>query len=169
MTALIDQKLYDCFQPERIQDAFKQYEAAKQDFFDELKINIRMGADGISYSTFSDELELRCQLISNRVLKGTYQFYPFREVRRLKSPGKERVLSIATIRDVIVQKLLYEVIYDDIEAKFKETQTLNLASWAYRKHKSAPSAIKLIHSYINQGYQFAFDADIVEFFDRIPH
>ncbi len=165
----MDQKLSEYFQPEQIQNAFRQYEEAKRDAFDESIIDIRMGADGISYSTFSNELELRCQIISNRVLKGTYQFYPFREVNIPKPSGGKRVLSIATIRDVLVQKLLYEVLYDEIEAKFQKTSKLDSVSWAYRKQKSAQSAATLIHSYIKQGFQFAFDADIIKFFDEIPH
>jgi retron-type reverse transcriptase len=169
MSALIDQKLNEYFQPEQIQNAFRQYEEAKRDAFEESFINIRMGADGISYSTFRNELDLRCKLISNRVLKGTYQFYPFREVNIPKPSGGKRVLSIATVRDVLVQKLLYEVLYDEIEAKFKKTSKLDSVSWAYRKQKSAQSAATLIHSYIKQGFQFAFDADIVKFFDEIPH
>jgi retron-type reverse transcriptase len=156
MSALIDQKLNEYFQPEQIQNAFRQYEKAKQDAFDESIIDIRMGADGISYATFSNELDLRCQVISNRVLKGTYQFYPFREVNISKPSGGKRVLSIATIRDVLVQKLLYELLYDDIEAKFKKTSKLDSVSWAYRKQKSAQSAATFIHSCINQGFQICF-------------
>ncbi|MDJ0737210.1 MAG: hypothetical protein QNJ47_24620 [Nostocaceae cyanobacterium] len=89
------------------------------------------GADGISYETFKRELDLRCKLISNRIQKGTYQFYPFRELDIKKPDGKKkmllvkspsggkkvssivtirsggkRILSIATIRDVLVQKIL---------------------------------------------------------------
>lgn len=169
MSALLDQKLNEYFQPQKVWNTFKQYEEAKQDAFDQSIIDIRMGADGISYSTFSKELDLRCKLISNRVLKGTYQFYPFREVNIPKPSNGERVLSIATIRDILVQKILYEVIYDEIEAKFKKSFRLDAVSCAYRKHKSAQSAAVLIHQYIKQGFRFAFDADIIKFFDEIPH
>ena len=93
----------------------------------------------------------------------------FREVNIPKPSGGERVLSISTIRDVLVQKLLYDVVYSEVEAKFRRTHSLDQASWAYRKSKSAPRAATLIHRYIQQGFRFALDADIVKFFDEIPH
>ena len=169
MSELIDHKLRQYFQPERLQMAFKQYEAAKQDYFEPSVVQISMGADGISYETFKKELEQRCAFISHRLLLGTYQFYPFREIIVQKPSGGERVLSIATIRDVLVQKLLYEALYDEVESKFSATSQLNRVSFAYRRQKSAPYAATLIHQYIKQGYQFALDADIVKFFDNIPH
>lgn len=52
MSELIDQKLRENFQPERIQEAFNLYEAAKQDYFEPSAVNISTGADGISYETF---------------------------------------------------------------------------------------------------------------------
>ena len=169
MTELIDQNLREYFQPERIQMVFNQYEIAKQDYFDPSVVKISMGADGISHKTFKKELEQRCAFISNRVLNGTYQFYPFREVSIQKPSGGERILSIATIRDILVQKLLYEALYNEVESKFRATSQLDRVSCAYRKQKSAPYAATLIHRYIKQGYQFALDADIVKFFERIPH
>jgi RNA-directed DNA polymerase len=168
MPASVDQKLTKNFQPEKISNAFREYEEAKRDVFDE-SVYIKMGADGISHPTFSKELDLRCGFISKRVLEGTYQFYPFREVAIPKPSGGERILSIATIRDVLVQKLLYETLYDEIEAKFKKTSRLDAVSWAYRKRKCAPSAAISIHAYIRQGFRFVLDADIVKFFDEIPH
>ncbi|MEB3826140.1 reverse transcriptase domain-containing protein [Phormidium sp. CCY1219] len=91
------------------------------------------------------------------------------EVNVPKPSGKERVLSIATIRDVVVQKILYEVLYSEVEKVFCVNSALDRVSWAYRKGKSAPDAAKLIHHYIQNGFQCALDADIVQFFDRISH
>lgn len=169
MTEHLDEKLRKFFTPEKIQEAFRKYEESKQDFFD-AQVNIQIGADGISYDTFKEELGLRSLYISKRVLdSNTYQFYPFREVNILKPSGGERVLSIATIRDVLVQKLLYEALYDEVEKKFRHSSKLNQVSCAYRKGKSAPRAATLIHRYVRQGFRFALDADIVKFFDEIPH
>jgi retron-type reverse transcriptase len=86
-----------------------------------------------------------------------------------KPSGGTRCLSIATIRDVIVQKVLYEAIYNDIEKDFQATNQLDKVSCAYRKGKSAPFAASLINRYIKQGFVFALDADIVKFFDKISH
>ncbi|WP_199247601.1 reverse transcriptase domain-containing protein [[Phormidium] sp. ETS-05] len=168
MAKSINEKFREYFQPSQIEKAFIKYKDAKHDVFTG-GIKIPMGADGISYKTFEKELSIRCKFISQRVLAGSYLFYPFREVNVPKPSGQERVLSIATIRDVLVQKILYEVMYDEVENRFKSNYKLDLASCAYRKGKSAPYAATLINRYLKQGFQFAFDADIIKFFDRIDH
>ncbi len=169
MSKLIDDKLCQYFKPEKIEEAFWRYKEAKYDVFTK-EIRIQMGADGISYKTFEKELSRRCQFISQKVIQGKYLFYPFREFNVSKpSSGQERVLAIATIRDVLVQKILYELLYEEVEKLFKATSQLDRVSCAYRKGKSAPSAARLIHSYIQSGFQFSLDADIVKFFDVIAH
>jgi hypothetical protein len=64
---------------------------------------------------------------------------------------------------------LYELLYEEVEKLFKATPKLDRVSCAYRKGKSAPSAARLIHNYIQSGFQFSLDADIVKFFDVIAH
>lgn len=168
MSGSLEDKLGESFQSDKIEEAFWKYKAAKHDVFTD-EIKIPMGADGISYETFEKELSTRCKFISNRVLKGTYLFYPFREVNVPKPSGQERVLAVATIRDVLVQKILYEVLYSEVEKLFQATSKLDRVSCAYRKGKSAPYAAKLLHHYIQDGFHFALDADIVKFFDLISH
>ncbi|MCT7963478.1 reverse transcriptase domain-containing protein [Laspinema sp. D1] len=168
MSKLIDDKLCQYFHPKKVEEAFLRYKEAKHDVFTE-EIRIPMGADGISSKTFEKELSRRCQFISKRVIHGTYLFYPFREVNIPKPSGQERVLAIATIRDVLVQKILYELLYEEVEKLFKATPKLDRVSCAYRKGKSASSAARLIHNYIQSGFHFSLDADIVKFFDVIAH
>ncbi|MBD2254161.1 reverse transcriptase domain-containing protein [Nostoc parmelioides] len=169
MSKLLDDILTEYFQPEKLKAAFEAYERQKTDFLQQGEPKVQMGVDGISYQTFKKELDLRCQLLSSRLLKGTYQFYSFREIEIPKPSGGKRILSIATIRDVIVQKVLYDAIYKEIEKDFQATSRLDKVSCAYRKGKSAPYAANLIHVYIKQGFIFALDADIVKFFDRLSH
>ncbi|QLE56654.1 reverse transcriptase domain-containing protein [Nostoc sp. TCL26-01] len=169
MSKSLDDILSEYFQPEKLKAAFEAYERQKTDFLQQGEPKVQMGVDGISYQTFKKELDLRCQLLSNRLLKGTYQFYTFRQIEKNKPSGGKRILSIATIRDVIVQKVLYDAIYHEIEKDFQVTPILDKVSCAYRKGKSAPYAASLIHHYIKQGFIFALDADIVKFFDRLSH
>ncbi|QIR40295.1 hypothetical protein HCG51_28665 [Tolypothrix sp. PCC 7910] len=169
MSKGLDELLTEYFQPEKLKAAFEAYERQKTDFLQQGEPKVQMGVDGISYQTFKKELDLRCQLLSNRLLKGTYQFYTFRQIEKDKPSGGKRILSIASIRDVIVQKVLYDAIYTEIEKDFRATPILDKVSCAYRKGKSAPYAASLIHGYIKQGFIFALDADIVKFFDRLSH
>ncbi|MBD2112801.1 MULTISPECIES: reverse transcriptase domain-containing protein [Cyanophyceae] len=163
-----DEELLRFFTPERIKAEFIKYELTKTDRITK-KIDIPTGADGISYKAFKEDIEFRSNNIARRISNNTYQFYPYREIKIPKPDGGERVLSIASIRDVLVQRLLYEATYRHLERLFNKTLELNLASFAYRKGKSAPLAAKLIHRHIERGFCYALDADIVKFFDNISH
>jgi group II intron reverse transcriptase/maturase len=156
------------FTPERIKSVFLSYENTKRDRITG-EVSITTGADGISYKAFKEDIDFRCRNISRRVCNGSYQFYPFREIEIPKSNGGTRTLSIASIKDVLVQKILYEATYEYLENYFARTRTIDIVSFAYRKHKSAPAAAVRIHCYLKKGFFFVLDADIVSFFDRIPH
>lgn len=175
----IDEKLIASFTPERIISAYFDYKLAKWDRFsgfDEPEINIPMGADGIKFQTFEKQLKRNAKNISYRVQNDKYIFYPFREVEKLKEPAslgkpaKFRTLSIASIRDVLVQTILYQdVLYEPIESIFRSLDQISVVSYAYRKGKSAPLAAKAIFSYLRAGYWYVFDADLSKYFDSIPH
>ncbi|TYQ31122.1 reverse transcriptase domain-containing protein [Pseudanabaena sp. UWO310] len=163
---LCDKDVIEFFTKENLKEIFEKYKKDKTDFFNQDIIKVPMGADGISLETFNKEIDIRCQIISNRIKKGTYQFYPLREVEIEKTSGGTRILSIAAIRDIVVQKALYDAIYKEIEKDFRKTDNL---SFAYRKNKSAPQAALKIYRFIQEGYTWVLDADIVKFFDTIPH
>lgn len=175
----IDEKLIKSFIPERVISAYYDYKLGKWDRFsgfDEPEINIPMGADGIKFQAFEKQIKRHARNISNRIQHNKYVYYPFREVEKLKEPqvpGKKpkiRTLSIASIRDVLVQTILYEdVLYERIENIFNELDQKSIVSYAYRKGKSAPLPAQTISSYLQSGYSFAFDADLSKYFDSIPH
>ncbi|MDP1545524.1 MAG: reverse transcriptase domain-containing protein [Anaerolineales bacterium] len=175
----IDKKLTKAFSPERITIAYYDYKLAKWDRFsgfDEPEINVPMGADGIKFEAFEKQLNRYSKNIPYRIENDKYIFYPFREVEKLKepaSPGKPakfRTLSIASIRDILVQSILYQdVLYEPIENIFSELDEISIVSYAYRKGKSAPLAAKTIFSYLQAGYWHVYDADLTKYFDSIPH
>lgn len=128
--------------PERFKREFHLYLATKTDNLHEPPIiNIQMGADGITHEVFKNKLDHQVVSIVKRLNRGNYFFYAFRELIKSKDPkikspfkaikmGKERILSIASIRDVLVQKVLYDYLYPLAEQKF---ETLPLVSFGYRK------------------------------------
>lgn len=105
-----------------------------------------------------------------------FNSHPFREVVVSKDPklsleraiqcDKTRTLSIATIKDVIVQRLIYQIIEPYSETKFQE---LGQISYAYRKNSSAPAAAREVYKCVKDGYCYVLDADLSKFFDTIPH
>ncbi|MGO4888806.1 reverse transcriptase domain-containing protein [Anaerobacillus sp. MEB173] len=163
---------------ERFIEEFKLYKAIKTDTFkDTPVVNIQMGADGVTESIFENKIHHHVEALVKRLHNGNYYFYPFREIIKSKdhqvtSPykaiklGKERILSIASIRDVLVQKVLYDFLYPYAETKFK---SLPNVSYGYRRNLSAPLAARKIYTHISNGFCFALDGDIKKFFDTIPH
>lgn len=179
MNTNIDIILENKFTPERIIEAFYDYKRSKWDHFsdpDTPEINVPMGADGIKYEAFEKQIDRNAKNISNRVRNDSYVFYPFREVDKPKkpdlplTPDNTRTLGIASVRDALVQIVLYEdVLYDVVESQFRELDKYGPVSFAYRKGKSAPKAAQIVHGYAQQGYWHAYDADLSKYFDSIPH
>lgn len=160
------------FSEAALREAWDALIEAKTDKYDGKTIKMSMGADGITFQDFRQNLPRNIREISHKVLHGEYFFYPLREVKIPKDPKDasrgERPLRIARIRDTLVQKKLYDALYDDIETLFGGK--LDDVSVAYRRGKSAHHAIQGIwHSYREDGYEYALDADIQKFFDKINH
>lgn len=167
MTVAVE--LIPFFTSEAIKDAYWEYKARKTDLYHSDLVKIPMGADGITWQDFERNLDRNTQNISRRVLNGSYQFYPFREVDVSKPSGGVRTLSVACIRDALVQRQLYTALYDSAERLFAQ-RPVDRVSFAYRKGKSAPKAAARVWASINnRGYWFALDADVVKFFDHLDH
>jgi RNA-directed DNA polymerase len=163
MTTSID--LEPFFSADAIKAAYVRYKESKTDRFRSDRIRIPMGADGITWEDFECNLDRNAHNISRRVLNGSYQFYPFREKDVEKPGGGVRILSIAGVRDALVQRQLYEALYESAEAMFAQPG-LDQVSFAYRRGKSAPYAVRCIwQAYKSDGYGYAFDADICKLFD----
>jgi len=175
----IDRALLSSFREERIIRAFYDQKVSKWDHFsglDEPEINIAMGADGISFQAFEKQLYRNAKNICRRIHSNSYIFYPLRELDIQKEPpsqgkpAKFRTLSIASIRDTLVQDILYsDVLYESLESLFIKLDAIGPVSFSYRKGKSAPKAAIAIENYIKRGYQYVLDADLSKYFDTIPH
>ncbi len=177
--ATIDITLDAAFQPDRIVDAFFMYKFGKWDHFSSItkpKISIPMGADGIHAIGFQKQIKRSAKNIALRIKQDSYLFYPFREVDKKKdktlpfNANNTRILGNASIRDALVQAILYQdVLYEPLEALFSTLDNPDPVSFAYRKGKSAPKAALLIQKYIEDGYCHVLDADLSKYFDTIPH
>ena len=74
-----------------------------------------------------------------------------------------RTISIASIRDSIVQRALYQYSYDAVDRQ------LTGAVFGYRRGRSAHAAIRSLVDHITNGLGFVFDADLSSFFDTVDH
>lgn len=162
---------------ENIKNVFKEYVAQKTDYLTlERTVKVPEGLDNIDYQLFQKNISHQIDMIFKRIRRGNYFFYPLREIVISKDPqlnikeakrlGKTRVLSIASIRDVITQKMLYDFLNPITEKEFTK---LPYVSFAYRKNVNAQKAAQKVYSDLNEGYIYALDADLKGFFDNIPH
>jgi retron-type reverse transcriptase len=175
----IDNEFDKAFTPQRIVQAFQEYKLAKWDHFsgfDQPKVLIPVGTDGVTHLAFEKQLQRNARNIAYRIQQDRYVFHPFREEDRRKdrarpfSRDNTRTLGIASIRDALVQGILYnDVLYNPVEALFEKLDAKGPVSFAYRRGKSAPRAAQVLQRYIEDGYVHVYDADLSKYFDTIPH
>lgn len=155
--------LADFFSLESLAEDYSQILNGHYDVV-EKKYRIAIGADRIDLSLFERDKDKHLRAVQRKVLQGRYTFSPFLEHQIAKVDSKElRTISIASIRDTIVQRALYRYFYDTIESKLIEPV------FGYRKGKSAHDAVRTIQRHFSNGRTSVFDADLTKFFDRVDH
>ena len=112
----MDDKIQAAYTPECFIETFKTYKEAKTDIYTKI-VKIPMGVDGVDWKDFERNINAIAEHVCKRAREGRHFFSPFREIEIPKPPytrlqdarkeNKIRILSIATIKDVIFQKILY--------------------------------------------------------------
>jgi RNA-directed DNA polymerase len=143
---------------------------SKYDFLKECP-RILPGYDRNDLPLFENSKNLHFRAINNKVLlkrsnKTTisYTFSPFLE-RKVPKPesSKTRTISVSTIRDTIVQRLLKKHIEQEVESR------LGTSVYGFRKNCSAHKAVRKVQQHLKNGMVYVFEADIQEFFDKVDH
>jgi RNA-directed DNA polymerase len=181
MAVNLDPQFLALCTPAEVKRQFHLYKILKTDeLSDDLEVRIQVGVDGVTAEAFESELTKHTANMAERLRAGRFHFAPFREEIRSKDPtmslkkakgqDKTRTLSVACIRDVLVQRILHQVLANHFEAEvFTVDDALDKVSFGYRTGKSAPIAARATANHIANGYCHVLDADIEKFFDRIPH
>ena len=86
--------------------------------FQRLKVQAAAGADGLSWKTYSAELEDNLPRLHQRRQRGSYRPVPARRVYMPKTDGRQRPLGIAALEDKILQSALCEVLNAIYETDF---------------------------------------------------
>lgn len=128
------------------------------------KISPSIGLDNKTLSKFKSHLSTNINTLIASVLNNQYAPVPLKGIEIPKlNPQEKRKISLSSIQDKLVQRRLYNAIYDYFDALFSDK------SYAYRKNKSALKAINRVGNYINEGYHYILKSDIDNFFDSIDH
>jgi RNA-directed DNA polymerase len=125
------------------------------------------GGAGVDDVTF-DEIEKGgverfLREIREELILGTYRPMRVRKVGIPKENGKERVLSIPTIRDRVVQGAIKLILEPVFEADFQP------GSCGYRPKKSPQEGVKRVGEAIVSGKTQVIDLDLSSYFDRVRH
>ena len=99
--------------------------------------------------------------IQSELKASTYRPSPLKRVYIPKANGKQRPLSIPTVKDRITQTAIKIIIEPIFESGFEPN------SFGFRPDKSAHDAVDEIVKYLNFGCENVIDADITACFDNI--
>lgn len=131
------------------------------------KVRANHGSPGIDGVTIKDIEEEGVggflKGIQEELGRKKYRPSPARRVYIPKPDGRQRPLSIPTIKDRVVQMALKLVIEPIFEADFEDN------SYGYRPRKSAQQASLEVRKFLSWGLTKVIDADLEDCFGSIPH
>jgi RNA-directed DNA polymerase len=135
-----------------------------QDAYAALRREAAPGADGVTWSTYGENLEANLQNLHQRVHRGAYRAQPSRRRYIPKPDGKMRPLGIASLEDKIVQKAVVEILNAIYEEEFLGF------SYGFRPGRGQHDALDaLAVGLTKQSVGWVLDADIAGFFDTVDH
>lgn len=120
------------------------------------------GGDGIDIPRFAMGATERLIELSRALRDGGYRPGPLRRVEIPKKSGGRRRLTIPPVVDRIAQTAVAQRLAPLLDAEFED------ASYGYRAGRGVADAVRRVEELRRQGWVWAIDADIDDFFDTIP-
>jgi group II intron reverse transcriptase/maturase len=119
------------------------------------------GIDKMEVESLRDYLVLHKEELIQSLMGGTYRPNPVRRVEIPKDNGKMRMLGIPTVVDRVVQQAIAQILVPIYERQF------STSSYGFRPKRSAHQALNKCREYITDGYKYAVDMDLEQFFDTV--
>jgi len=121
------------------------------------------GVDGITVEQLGKYLEANWLAIEKKILAGTYQPKPVRQVNIPKPEGGLRKLGIPCVIDRVIQQAILQRVEPVWDPSF------NAQSYGFRKGRSQHQAVERAQKLIQEGNEYVVDLDLEKFFDRVNH
>jgi CRISP-associated protein Cas1 len=121
------------------------------------------GVDGETVDRIAIHSDVVLMHLLKAVKRGTYKPLPLKPFSIPKPEAGWRQLAVPTVRDRIVQQALLTVLHQILEPQFEGS------SFAYRPGRSHLGAVRQVHHWHQQGYEWVLDADLVQYFDQLNH
>ena len=147
-----------------LMDKLYRVKLLKSSFY---KVKANSGAAGVDHVTvehYEENLEANLEELSRDLKEGNYEPQPIKR-KYIPKPGRDekRPLGIPTVRDRIVQTALKDLLEPIFEKEFSDQ------SFGFRPNRSTKDALRELQDLLNEGYTYVVDADILGYFDNIPH
>jgi RNA-directed DNA polymerase len=121
------------------------------------------GIDKVSIKMFERNLDQNLEALMNRLKNGTFSPFPLRRKYIPKDRKRFRPLGIPAVRDRVAQEVVRRLIEPYFEPFFSNW------SFGFRPLRNCHQAVRAIINFRKRGYTHVLDADIMGFFDNIPH
>jgi len=121
------------------------------------------GIDRVRQKDFEKNLEANLKTLQKEIADGAYRPMPVMAYKFRKQKRSFRNIGISTLRDRIVQQAVVQTLGPHCESRFLP------CSYAYRRKKSAPVAVRQAGRCIQSGKLWFLSMDVANFFDKMDH
>src|SRR5262245_24878665 len=118
------------------------------------------GIDRMTTGQLGEHIRKHWEVLSAKLLAGTYVPSPVKRVEIPKANGGTRNLGIPTVVDRWIQQMLLQVLQPIFAPAFSEH------SYGFRPGRSAHDAVRAAQGYVQSGKDWVVDMDITKFFDH---
>jgi group II intron reverse transcriptase/maturase len=119
------------------------------------------GTDGVTQEQFEANLDPELNRLRQQILGGTYQPQPVRRFYVKKASGKQRPISIWSMRDRVAQRVAHDYLTPLLESLFLD------CSYGFRPGRSVDQAVQAVIQARDSGLVWVLDTDIGDCFDSI--